>query len=93
MKKLTVFHLDGCPYCRKAREAVRDLVSGNPAFAAVEIEWIEESVHPEIADKYDYYRVPSIYCGGEKLYECSPKDDGAEIRRRFEQALKLASEE
>ena len=92
MKKLTIFYLEGCPYCRRAAEAVRELQAEDPSLEAVGIEWIEETVHPEIADLYDYYRVPSIYLGDEKLYECSPGDGYGEIRRRAEQALRLASE-
>ncbi len=90
METLKIFYLEGCPYCRKAAEAVRELKAEDPSLEAVGIEWIEETVHPEIADRYDYYRVPSIYLGEEKQYECSPRDGYGEIRRRTEQAMRLA---
>ena len=45
----------------------------------------------EIADKYNYYYVPCIFCGSEKLYECSPADNYSEIKRQFESALKAAA--
>ena len=90
--KLTVFYLDGCPYCRKAREAVLELKSENPSFEKVDIKWIEENANPEIADAYDYYRVPSIFSGDEKLYECSPGADYSEIKQQFERAMQSASE-
>ncbi len=91
MKKLTVFYLKSCPYCAKAADALKELTSEEPAFEAVETEWIEESENPGKADSYDYYRVPSVFCGGEKLYECSPADDYAAIKRNFRLALEFAS--
>ena len=91
MPKLTVFYLSHCPYCRMAREAVRELQSGDPGFQTVVIDWIEESEHPEIAERYDYYRVPSVYLGDLKLYECSPQDGRSEILSRMEDALRKAS--
>lgn len=92
MKQLKIFYLEGCPYCRRAREAVRELTAERPAYAKAEIEWIEETRSPEIADRYDYYRVPSVFWGEEKLYECSPSDDADEIKRQMERALQIAVE-
>ncbi len=92
MQKLKIFYLEGCPYCRMAVKAVEALRSEHPADRSAEIEWIEESSFPEVADHYDYYYVPSIFYGDDKLYECSPKDDYEEIKRQIENALKLAAE-
>ena len=92
MKNLTVFYLENCPYCRKAADAVKELKAENPDFEKVEAEWIEESRNPEIAEKYNYYYVPCVFLGGEKLYECSPSDGSDEIKRRFEAAFKTAAE-
>ena len=64
----------------------------NPDFEKVEAEWIEESRNPEIAEKYNYYYVPCVFLGGEKLYECSPSDGYGEIKRRFEAAFRTAAE-
>ena len=75
MPKATIFYLTNCPYCRNAQRAVRELQAEDPACAGLEIEWIEESQQPALADSYDYYRVPSVFLGREKLYECSPADD------------------
>jgi glutaredoxin len=91
MKELTIFYLEGCPYCRKARAAIEELKSVNPGFGKVTVRWIEETLSPEIADRYNYYRVPSIFFGDEKLYECSPGDDYSEIRRQAERALTAAA--
>lgn len=93
MKELKIFYLENCPYCRKAMAALKELKTENPDFEMVGIEWIEETRFPEIADRFDYYRVPSIYSGDDKLYECRPGDDYDEIKRRIENALTTAMEE
>ena len=90
MPKLTLFHLEHCPYCKNAKKALKELLEANAAYGAVEIEWIEESLRPEVAEKYDYYYVPSVFLGGRKLYECSPSDDFAAIREHMKRALDTA---
>ncbi len=92
MKRLTVFYLEDCPYCKKAMEAVKKLQAENPEYGRIGMEWIEESRSPEIAEKYDYYYFPSVYCGERKLYECSPMHNGAEIRRQMEECMRFAME-
>ncbi len=85
MAKITIFYLENCPYCVKARKAVAEL-GLNPA----DILWIEESRQPEVADRYDYYHVPTVYVGGEKLYECSPGDGYEVIKAGIKAALEKA---
>ena len=87
MSSLTVFYLDGCPYCRMGRRAAEELEKENAAYAAVAIDWIEENAHPEISDRYDYYRVPAIFCGEEKLYEASPAHSYDDIRENIRLAF------
>ena len=43
-KKVTAFFLEGCPYCRQAKEAVKEL---SAEYSSVNIEWIEENQHPQ----------------------------------------------
>ena len=69
MKELEILYMTGCPYCRHARIAVEELQEENPAYADIQIDWIEESEQPEIAQARDYYSVPTIFWQGEKLYE------------------------
>lgn len=75
MKKVLMFHFAGCPYCRAAHGYLNELTSECPELAAVEIEKIDEKIHPEIADKYDYWYVPTFYIDGQKVHEgaCSKK--------------------
>ena len=87
MADIKLFYLDGCPYCANARKALAELMQENEAFRAVGIEWIEETAHPDIADEYDYYRVPTLFCGDTKLYEADPSHGYQEIRDGLKNAL------
>ena len=69
MKEIEIFYLTSCPYCRSARRAVDELRVENPAYASLDLNWIEESEQPELAEGRDYYSVPSLFYGDEKLYE------------------------
>ena len=87
-KKLTILHLDNCPYCHKARRALDELREENPAYRGVAVEWIEEERESEAASRYtDYYYVPTIYADGQKLYEEHPGDDYATIKANVKKAL------
>ncbi len=69
MKKITLFVLEKCPFCNKALRYIEEAKAENPAFQAIEIEIIDEGKEPELADKYDYYYVPTFYFGQEKIHE------------------------
>ena len=90
MKKLTLFHLTDCPYCHNAKRALEELTRENPAYAAVEIEWVEERQHPDIAEQYDYYYVPTIFDGQKKLYEANPSERYEDCKQHVQAALDAA---
>ncbi|MBQ6425221.1 MAG: glutaredoxin [Clostridia bacterium] len=90
MKPLTVMYLENCPYCRKARKAVDALIGKNPEFRSVPLTWIEESEQPALADSYDYWRVPSVFMGEEKLFEADPADTYDSLKEAFFQAFRTA---
>ena len=69
MQKITMFTLSDCPYCRAALRWMDELTAEYPEYADVPVEFIDEGEHPEIADQYDYYYVPTYYVAGEKLHE------------------------
>ena len=71
MQPVTLFYLTGCPYCVKAKRALEELKEENAAYGEVPLTWIEESREPELAGRYDYYYVPSLFLGEKKLYEAS----------------------
>ena len=48
---------------------IEELKEEHPEFQPIEIEMIEENQHPDIADQYDYYYVPTFYVDGVKVHE------------------------
>ena len=93
MHKITYFHLDTCPYCIQADKVIEELIAEHPAWAAVEFEKIDENVHPEIADQYDYYANPSMFLGREKLYEAHLFETKEECRAHVEEVFRRAMAE
>ena len=92
MAEITIFELAFCPYCRKAHKALKALRAENPAYAGVEVRWIDENLHRGLADQYDYWYVPSVYQGERKLYEADPSQDYEEIKASLKAALDQALE-
>jgi thioredoxin 1 len=75
MKKVLMFTMASCPYCRNAHKWMDEVFFEHPEYKAVELEIIDEVHHPEVADKYDYYYVPTYYVGGDKVHEGVPQKD------------------
>ena len=90
MKEIKAFLLTGCPYCRKGLTAYEELCREHPEYKNIPVEWIMEDKQPELADRYDYYRVPSLFVDEEKLYECDPGQDYEQIRANFARVLQAA---
>lgn len=57
-----------------------------PEYENIVIETIEETEHPDIADRYDYYYVPTFYIGEEKVHEGGIFPE--EVEEIFKKALK-----
>lgn len=69
MKRVQLFYLKNCPFCKKALRYIEEAKAAHPELQPIKIELIEESEEPEVADKYDYYYVPTFYLDGEKAHE------------------------
>lgn len=69
MKPVKLFYLRTCPFCKKALRYIEEARAAHPELEAVEIEMIEESDEPEVADTFDYYYVPTFYVDGVKVHE------------------------
>ena len=90
MSQITVFYLTHCPYCQNAKKAVEALQMETPAYQSIQLEWVEESQQPKKAEQYDYYYVPSLFSGKEKLYEAHPGQGYEEIKQHIEKAFQAA---
>ena len=69
MKRIQLFYLRNCPFCRRALEYIEAAQRKHPELAALAIERIEESEEPDVAAQYDYYYVPTLYIDGVKVHE------------------------
>ena len=91
MKPIEIFYLPGCPYCVKAKKAAAELLDEHKAYADVPLRWINEQEEVAYADRHDYYYVPTIFFGDEKLYEAQPGQNYEEIkdciRKAFDSVL------
>jgi glutaredoxin len=86
--KLTLFILEYCPFCKRARQYIKELKEEYPEFQSIEIEIIDEEKQKELADSYDYYYVPTFYLGKQKLHEAGINKD--EVKAMFQSLLKKA---
>ncbi len=86
MKRVKLFYLKNCPFCKKALRYIEELKAEHAELAAVEIEMIEESERPDVADKFDYYYVPTFYVDGVKEHEGGiyPKEVERILRKALE---------
>ena len=85
MRKIKMIVMTGCPHCANAERFMEELYEENPEYKNLEIEVINETDEPELADQYDYYYVPTYYLDGEKFHEGVPKKKM--IEELFQKAL------
>ena len=90
MKAITMFYLETCGYCDKARRALEELYAENPVYKQVPLTMIEESREPALADTYDYYAVPSFFDGKTKLFEAHLFMSYEDIRDEVNKVLDYA---
>ena len=93
MSKITYFYMRGCPYCRNANKAIEELTQANPLYADVQINRIDENDPPaDLTGYYDYYYVPTMFIGDEKIYEAHPGQTYEEIREAVKNVFDKALE-
>lgn len=86
MKPVTLFYQPHCPFCKKALGYLADLQK-QEAYCNVKIELVDELAEPELADRYDYYYVPTFYVDGQKVHEGGifPDEVEAVLRKALEE--------
>lgn len=90
LKKVLAFRVEGCPYCRQAMDALKELAGEDSRYESVSVEWIEENQFPEISRQYDYYYTPSMFIEGRKIYEAHPGEGYQECREKVKGVLDAA---
>jgi thioredoxin 1 len=69
VKPVVMFIIESCPHCQKALLWMEELKKENKQYALIQVNMIDEELHPDIAGQYDYYYVPTFYVDGAKIYE------------------------
>ena len=85
MQKITMFTMESCPYCQETLRWMDELFAENWTYKSLEIEMIDEVLHPDVAEQYDYYYVPTYYVADKKLHEGAASKK--KIKRVFDAAL------
>ena len=65
MKPVKLFYQERCPFCKKALRYIEELKAEYPEFQPIEIEMIEETQHPDIADHTTIITFPRSMWTGE----------------------------
>lgn len=80
MKKVELFYLKNCPYCKQAIHWMNELKEDSK-YADIQIKMVEESEESAYADAHDYYYVPTFYIEDVKVHE------GAATKEKIEEVL------
>ena len=87
MKKIMMFTMRSCPYCKEALRLMDDLFAEDAGYKSLEIEKVDERALPLIAREYNYYFVPAFFVDGKKMHEGAASLE--KIRRVFDAAMDL----
>lgn len=79
-----MFMLKNCPHCQRAIK-IMDQLMLKEEFKNIEIKMIDEQKHSDIADRYDYYYVPTYYIDDKKVHEGVPTKE--KLQLVLEQAI------
>ena len=85
MKPIVMIILENCPHCKNARRWMEELKQEKPQYQVLQVEMIDEKLHPEVIQTYSYYYVPTYYVDGIKVHEGVPTKEI--VCSVFEQAL------
>ncbi len=86
MKKIMLFKLKYCGFCRQAIQYLNEILEDTPTYSNLEIELIDEGEQRARAKSYDYYYVPTFYIDQQKVHE------GPVSKAQIEEILKTAYE-
>jgi len=85
MKKITMFIMASCPYCVKAQKWMDEVIKSDAKYAQIPLTVIDENKNPALANKYDYYYVPTYYIDNVKVHEGAASFDI--VKKVFDDAL------
>jgi len=69
MKKITMFKMESCPYCKSAGKWMSEILESDAKYTEIPLVIIDEVEEPDLAAQFDYYFVPTFYIEDEKVHE------------------------
>lgn len=72
MKKILMFTMASCPYCRNAHRWMDEILAEHPEYGKIEMQIVDEVQNSAFANKFDYWYVPTYYVDGVKVHEGVP---------------------
>jgi glutaredoxin len=85
MKKITIFKQTYCGYCQRALQYLEEIRATHPEYKNIDITLIDERDQFKLAQKFDYYYVPTFYIENEKVHEGAVSFE--QVRDILERAL------
>jgi len=85
MKKITMFTMESCPYCKAARKWMSEIFESDARYSEIPLTIIDETQEPELAAEFDYYFVPTYYLDDEKVHEGAATFDI--VKKVFDDAM------
>lgn len=85
MKKITMFTMQSCPYCKSARKWMDEILESDAKYSKIPLTVIDETEEPDLAAKFDYYYVPTYYIDDKKVHEGAASFDI--VKKVFDDAL------
>jgi len=91
MKEILAFHMQGCPYCANAFRAIDELMTENPAYKSIKIDWHDDANAQDLYPTHPYNYCPNMWFDTELAYEAKPGETYEQtksfIKAVFDKAL------
>ncbi len=85
MAKLHLYHFEGCPACKQAKQWIAELRREKPELADVPVEMTDVHRQPDFKAPAPFYYVPTFFLEGKKVLE------GEVTKEELEKLLRAAS--
>jgi glutaredoxin len=69
MANLHLYHFEGCPACKQAKQWIAELRQEKPELADVKIEMTDVNKNPDFKAPSSFYYVPTFFVGNRKVLE------------------------
>lgn len=82
MSKITLYHFEGCPACRDAKDWIAQLQAEKPELRQARIEMVDVHKTPGFQAPAPFYYVPTFFVDDRKVLEGNVSKDKVEYLMR-----------